>query len=72
MISIVDATELRYVLRPTVYRPPSEPADRSVTVRRALDGAAIDNGSFGGFPGYDGQANVPGEIATLSAGLIAF
>ena len=27
---------------------------------------------FGGFPGYDGQANVPGEIATLSAGLIAF
>jgi len=27
---------------------------------------------FGGFPGYDGQSRVPGEIATLTAGLIAF
>jgi hypothetical protein len=25
---------------------------------------------FGGFPGYDGAAKVPAEIATLSAGLI--
>ena len=47
MISIVDATELRFVLRPTVYRPPIEPAERAVTVRRALDGSAADDGSFG-------------------------
>jgi len=46
MISIVDATELQYVLRPTVYRAPSEPVDRSMTARRARDGAAADNGSF--------------------------
>jgi hypothetical protein len=27
---------------------------------------------FGGFPGYEGRADVPAELATLSAGLIAF
>lgn len=27
---------------------------------------------FGGFPGYDGRAEVPAELGTLSAGLIEF
>ena len=27
---------------------------------------------FGGFPGYEGQANVPSELSTLGADLLAF
>jgi hypothetical protein len=27
---------------------------------------------FGGFPGYEGQANVPSVLATLGADLLAF
>ena len=45
MISIVDANDLQYVLRPTVYRPFGVSADRSEGTRRPFGEAAADRGA---------------------------
>jgi hypothetical protein len=42
MISIVDANDLQYVLRPTVYRPFGVSADRSEGPRRPFGEAVAD------------------------------
>ena len=38
MISIVDASDLQYVLRPTVYRPVGERAEAVILMRDAASG----------------------------------
>jgi hypothetical protein len=42
MISIIDATELQYVLRPTVYRPFGRQDDRQTEPRWVADDSSVE------------------------------
>ena len=57
MISIVDAEEMRHVLRPTIYRPSSERAEWSPGSRQRIDEAVADRRAF------SDQSDVQGRIA---------
>jgi hypothetical protein len=46
MISLVDAKELEYVLRPTVYRPFDERDHGADESRRSDEERTLDRGSF--------------------------
>ena len=48
VISIVDAKDLQYVLRPTIYRPLGASADRSEGTRRPLGEAVAGGGASAG------------------------
>jgi hypothetical protein len=60
VISIVDAKDLQYVLRPTVYRPFGAGADRSEGSRRLLGETVADRGASAQTAELD-QAAVPSK-----------